>query len=143
MVKIRHPVNPVMAIGACAAKRSCVAGHKIGILERVAFLAGKCWRVIGESRMTLQTGDWIAAKSGRMHTHRETGLLMVKRLTFPGGWQPGLSLMPLTSIIGKHPGMHSWFLMASGTFGTCHRENLGMALLAGHFGMPIVDREAG
>lgn len=120
-----------------------MAGHKIGILERVALLAGKGWRVVAESRMTLQAGNGIAAKSSRMHFHRETGVLMVKRLTFPGGWQPGLSLMALTTIIWKHPGMRSWFLMACRAFGTFHRKHLGMALLAGRFGMPLVDWEAG
>lgn len=143
MVKIRHTVNAVMAIGARAAKRSHMVGHKIDILERVTFLAGEGWRIIIESRMALQTGNGIAAKPSRMHIHGKTNRLMVKRLTFPGGWQPGLPLMALTAIIGKDPGMQRRFLMTSGTFGTGHREYLGMALLAGHFGVPLVDREAG
>jgi len=143
MVKIRHTVNPVVATGARAAKRSYVAGHKVGILECVAFLAGKGRRVVGKSSVALQTGNGITAKTGRMHAHRKTGLLMVEWLSLPGGWQPGLPFMALTAIIGKDPGMHSRFLMAGGAFGTGHREYLGMALLAGRFGMTFIDREVG
>ena len=62
MIKICHTINPVMTLGARAPKGGNMTGHKIGILERVAFLTGKGWRVIREGRMALQTGYGIAAK---------------------------------------------------------------------------------
>lgn len=116
MVKGLHAIHAVMAIGAGAAKRSHMAGHKIDILGGMAVLAGKGCRVTAEGRMALQAGDRIAAEASRMYLHRKTGLLMIERLALPGGWQPGLSLVAFSAIIGKYPGMYSRFLMAGGTF---------------------------
>lgn len=143
MIEIRHAVHAVVTISTCTAERSNMTGHKIGILKCVAFLAGKSRRVIGKRCMALQTGNWIAAKSCRMNTHRKTGLLMIEWLSFPGSWQPGLPFMALTAVIGKDPGVHCRFLMTCGAFGTGYREGLCVTLLARRFGMPLIDREAG
>ena len=63
MVKTRHAVNAIVAIGACISKRGHVAGHKFSILESMAFLTGKSCRTIGKGCMALEAGDRVAAET--------------------------------------------------------------------------------